>query len=236
MKLAVPRVRPSSEPLFIPPSQIPLHSLNVNNTPSPLCCPTCVSMSAVYTYIQSRFYRAPEVILGIPYDTAIDMWSLGCILAELYTGYPLFPGKNESEQLALVQEVLGLPPRRVLESAKRRSKFFDAHGKPKAPVGDGRSHGGSRRSHRRRPGSKDLKSALYCDDDVFVSFVAKCLAWDPRDRLTPEEGLEEEFILRAMRGKDRRAKKGGGAGANGGAGGVAGRRTLPKLQTGHGRR
>ena len=40
----------------------------------------------MYTYIQSRFYRSPEVILGLPYDEAIDMWSFGCILAELYTG------------------------------------------------------------------------------------------------------------------------------------------------------
>jgi serine/threonine protein kinase len=40
----------------------------------------------VYTYIQSRFYRAPEIILGIPYTPAIDMWSLGCILVELFTG------------------------------------------------------------------------------------------------------------------------------------------------------
>ena len=40
----------------------------------------------VYTYIQSRFYRAPEIILGIPYTTAIDMWSFGCILVELFTG------------------------------------------------------------------------------------------------------------------------------------------------------
>ena len=46
----------------------------------------------MYTYIQSRFYRAPEVILGATYDCGIDMWSLACILAELYTGYPLFPG------------------------------------------------------------------------------------------------------------------------------------------------
>ncbi len=49
---------------------------------------------SVYTYIQSRFYRSPEVILGLPYSMPIDMWSFGCILAELYTGYPLFPGKN----------------------------------------------------------------------------------------------------------------------------------------------
>ena len=45
-----------------------------------------------YTYIQSRYYRAPEITLGIDYDAKIDMWSTGCILAELYTGVPLFPG------------------------------------------------------------------------------------------------------------------------------------------------
>jgi serine/threonine protein kinase len=49
----------------------------------------------MYTYVQSRFYRAPEVILRIPYNTKVDMWSLGCIVAELFTGEPLFPGKNE---------------------------------------------------------------------------------------------------------------------------------------------
>lgn len=59
----------------------------------------------VYTYIQSRFYRSPEVILGHPYSMAIDMWSLGCILAELYTGYPLFPGESEVEQISCIMEV-----------------------------------------------------------------------------------------------------------------------------------
>ena len=44
-------------------------------------------------------------MLGIPYSMAIDMWSLGCILAELYTGYPLFPGENEVEQLACIMAV-----------------------------------------------------------------------------------------------------------------------------------
>ena len=45
------------------------------------------------------------LVSGIPYNMAIDMWSLGCILAELYTGYPLFPGENEVEQLACIMEV-----------------------------------------------------------------------------------------------------------------------------------
>ena len=58
---------------------------------------SCFRSKRIYTYIQSRFYRAPEIILGLPYDHGIDMWSFGCILAELYTGYPLFPGENEFE-------------------------------------------------------------------------------------------------------------------------------------------
>jgi dual specificity tyrosine-phosphorylation-regulated kinase 2/3/4 len=48
--------------------------------------------------------------LGIPYTAAIDMWSFGCILTELFTGIPLFPVENEQEQLSLIMEVLGLPP------------------------------------------------------------------------------------------------------------------------------
>lgn len=84
----------------------------------------CLFPIPVYTYIQSRFYRSPEVILGIPYSVAIDMWSFGCILAELYTGYPIFPGENEVEQLACIMEVLGLPPTSVLDQATRKRLFF----------------------------------------------------------------------------------------------------------------
>lgn len=57
----------------------------------------CHVNDQVYTYVQSRYYRAPEVILRIPYSEKVDIWSLGCILAELYTGEPLFPGNNEQE-------------------------------------------------------------------------------------------------------------------------------------------
>ena len=56
---------------------------------------SCFESERVYTYIQSRFYRSPEVILGMAYGMPIDMWSFACILAELYTGYPLFPGEDE---------------------------------------------------------------------------------------------------------------------------------------------
>lgn len=65
-----------------------------------------------------------QVILGLPYGPSIDVWSLGCILAELYTGYPLFPGENEADQLSCIMEVLGNPPNSVIEAASRRRLFF----------------------------------------------------------------------------------------------------------------
>ena len=70
---------------------------------------SCFVDQWIYTYIQSWFYRAPEIIFGIPYTNSIDMWSVGCILAELFLGYPIFPGENEKEQVQLFMEVLGIP-------------------------------------------------------------------------------------------------------------------------------
>lgn len=85
---------------------------------------SCFESERVYTYIQSRFYRSPEVILGISYHKAIDMWSVGCIIAELYTGLPLFPGENEQEQLSCIMETMGLPDRHLVERCSRRKLFF----------------------------------------------------------------------------------------------------------------
>lgn len=67
----------------------------------------CHEKQTVYTYIQSRFYRSPEVLLGMPYTTAIDMWSLGCIAVELFLGLPLFPGTSEYNQITRIVEMLG---------------------------------------------------------------------------------------------------------------------------------
>mmetsp|Transcript_37515 Transcript_37515/g.27667 ORF Transcript_37515/g.27667 Transcript_37515/m.27667 type:complete len:95 (+) Transcript_37515:526-810(+) len=55
----------------------------------------CFEGFAVFQYIQSRYYRSPEILMGLPYDSAIDMWSLGCIAAELFLGIPIFPGNSE---------------------------------------------------------------------------------------------------------------------------------------------
>ncbi|KAL4635917.1 dual specificity tyrosine-phosphorylation-regulated kinase 2-like [Arapaima gigas] len=77
---------------------------------------SCYEHQKVYTYIQSRFYRAPEVILGSCYGMPIDMWSFGCILVELLTGCPLFPGEDEGDQFACIIELLGMPPQNLLDA------------------------------------------------------------------------------------------------------------------------
>ena len=64
-------------------------------------------------------------MLGIPYDTSIDVWSLGCVVYELATGKPLFLGKWELELMNLFVELLGYPPSEMLERAKRYKMFFD---------------------------------------------------------------------------------------------------------------
>ncbi|CAL9731825.1 dual specificity protein kinase Yak1p [Monosporozyma unispora] len=85
---------------------------------------SCEETRTVYTYIQSRFYRAPEIILGIPYSTSIDMWSLGCIVAELFLGIPIFPGSSEFNQITRIVETLNYPPNWMLEMGKNTSKFM----------------------------------------------------------------------------------------------------------------
>jgi dual specificity tyrosine-phosphorylation-regulated kinase 1 len=66
---------------------------------------SCRSNKRMYTYIQSRFYRSPEVMLGLPYAVSIDMWSLGCILAEMHTGEPLFSGSDQFDQMQKIVKV-----------------------------------------------------------------------------------------------------------------------------------
>lgn len=92
----------------------------------------CKSSEKMYSYIQSRFYRAPEVLMGLHYDTAIDMWSLGCVLVEMHTGEPLFAGKSTHDQMGKIVEVFGLPPKDMINKApqKQRGVMFEvvAHG------------------------------------------------------------------------------------------------------------
>lgn len=89
---------------------------------------SCFDKEISYSYIQSRFYRAPEVVLGASYNNMIDIWSFGCVIAELFSGAPLLAGKNELEQIGLILELFGAPNSslileqrdKLMKSAKRQ--------------------------------------------------------------------------------------------------------------------
>lgn len=137
----------------------------------------------------------------------IDMWSLGCILAELYTGFAILPGEDESDQLACIIELLGMPPKQVLENSKRSKIFFNAKGYPRycslKTLDDGSvimTEGFSRRGiSRGPPGSRKLKNALNgCDDVYFLQFISECLEWVPEKRLTPEQAFKHSWFKRRL--------------------------------------
>ena len=150
----------------------------------------CMQNERIYTYIQSRFYRAPEIILGIPYTTSIDMWSLGCILAELFLGTPLFPGESEHEQMLCIMEMMGLPPTEVLTVSTRKKLFFDTQDAPKVIANS--------RGKKRYPDTKSLSSVLRGADPSFIDFIRSCLTWDSSLRLTPDEALSHAWIQEGL--------------------------------------
>lgn len=75
----------------------------------------CFEGHSAHTYIQSRFYRSPEVLVGLSYDSAIDMWSLGCVAAELFLGLPILPGVHEHDQLCRICEMIAPIPEWMIE-------------------------------------------------------------------------------------------------------------------------
>lgn len=78
-------------------------------------------------YLVSRFYRAPEIILGIPYDYAIDMWSAACTIYELYTGKILFSGKSNNQMLKFFMDVKGKFPNKVIRKGAFKEQHFDSN-------------------------------------------------------------------------------------------------------------
>ena len=131
-------------------------------------------------------------MLGIPFTTAIDMWSLGCILIELYTGIPIFPGESESEQLSLLMEVIGLPPMEILEVSSRRQNFFEDNSNQLAyEVYDSQDE-------LRIPGRKPLEELIGTESLSFLDFIGRILVWDPQERMRPIEALNHEWILEGL--------------------------------------
>ena len=185
---------------------------------------SCRADKRMYTYIQSRFYRSPEVMMGIPYGVAIDMWSLGCILVEMHVGEPLFNGQNESDQMRRIMNIRGPPPDSLIESAsaKKRGMFFEERNGqwlPKESNKDkssnqsktladiiGVSTGGPFGRRRGDPGHSPEHYRSFLD------LINRMLDYDPQTRIKPIEALSHSFFRQDGSGEQKpKASAAGGS-------------------------
>ncbi|XP_067643665.1 homeodomain-interacting protein kinase 2 isoform X2 [Eurosta solidaginis] len=175
-----------------------------------------VSKTVCNTYLQSRYYRAPEIILGLPFCEAIDMWSLGCVVAELFLGWPLYPGSSEFDQIRYISQTQGLPTEHMLNSASKTSKFFYRDVDSTYPFWRLKTT----EEHEAETNTKSKEARKYifnCLDDIgqvnvptdleggqllaektdrreFIDLLKRMLTIDQERRLTPAEALNHSFV------------------------------------------
>jgi len=125
------------------------------------------------SYICSRYYRAPELIFGATfYDCAIDVWSSGCVIAEMILGEPLFLGESALDQLVEIIKILGTPTQSQILQMNPNSEEF------RLP------------QIKAQAWSKVLKNA----DPLVIDLISKVLVYNPRDRLKPMEALAHPYF------------------------------------------
>ncbi|XP_069571283.1 homeodomain-interacting protein kinase 3-like isoform X2 [Brachyistius frenatus] len=175
-----------------------------------------VSKAVCSTYLQSRYYRAPEIILGLPFCEAIDMWSLGCVIAELFLGWPLYPGALEYDQIRYISQTQGRPAEQLLNKGTKTSRFFSKESN--SPYASWRLK--TTEEHEKETGLKSKEARKYifsCLDDVahvnlvlcpdtsdmqaekadrleFVSLLKSMLLIDAEDRTVPASVLAHPFL------------------------------------------
>ncbi|KAI1435296.1 kinase-like protein [Xylaria sp. CBS 124048] len=162
-------------------------------------------------YLVSRFYRAPEIILGMPYDYAIDMWSIGCTLYELYTGKILFAGDSNNQMLKAIMEIRGKLSTKLYKRGEMWHLHFDEVGNFISAERDKALGKTTVRTLAIVKPTRDLRTRLMAasggmsdtesrDLNHFVDLLERCLALNPDKRITPSEALKHPFFLSKIAG------------------------------------
>ncbi|GLB05562.1 MAPK protein hog1 [Aspergillus tubingensis] len=127
-------------------------------------------------YVSTRYYRAPEIMLTWQkYGMQVDIWSAGCIVAEMLRGKPLFPGKDHIHQFYLITDALGNPPDEVIERICTKAALNIVKSMPK-----------------RQPAPW---ATLFPDsDEDAIDLLAKMLIFDPDKRISAAKALEHPYL------------------------------------------
>lgn len=150
---------------------------------------SCYLTDRQSSYIQSRSYRAPEVVLGLPYDGRIDVWSLGCVVAEMYTGEVTFQNDSIVSMLSRIEAICGPFPRHMIAQGRQSGRFFTKSGLVYETVDDSES-GNKKGSFGGGPlnDDSDSDSGKISQFDIFQPKTT-CLA----SRLGFESSLMDDF-------------------------------------------
>ena len=167
-----------------------------------------ISENEITPYLVSRFYRAPELILGLNYDYAIDMWSLGCSLFELYVGKILFPGNSNNHMLKLIMESRGKFSHKMLRKGQFAFQHFDNQLDfqsleidkiTERQVMKTIKNVGPTLESTIKARLEGLEGSNLTDYNVklldqFIDLLDKMLVLTPEKRITPVEALKHPFI------------------------------------------
>ncbi|KAK4292509.1 hypothetical protein Pmani_034732 [Petrolisthes manimaculis] len=148
-------------------------------------------------YVATRWYRAPEIMLNwMHYNQTVDIWSVGCIMAELLTGRTLFPGADHIQQLNLIMELLGTPPQEYLTHIDQLNKIMKLMGTPPSELIDKLSSQEARNYIRSLPHmrKKDFRQVFRGANPLAVDLLEKMLELDSERRVTAAGALAHPYL------------------------------------------